>query len=108
MENLYVEPYIPDEDYDNPAMVTDFYEFTMANCLFLHGFKDRRMVFNMFYRENPDRQGYAISCGERRILRISARLSLEGRSVRTARRNGLLSAGADGARRMRYGRRNFN
>lgn len=70
MENLYVEPYIPDEDYDNPAMVTDFYEFTMANCLFLHGFKDRRMVFNMFYRENPDRQGYAISCGQRKLVRF--------------------------------------
>ena len=35
MENkIEVIPYIPDEDYDNPAMVVDFYEFTMANCLF--------------------------------------------------------------------------
>ncbi len=41
MENkIEVIPYIPDEDYDNPAMVVDFYEFTMANCLFLHGYKD--------------------------------------------------------------------
>ena len=39
MNEIKVEPYIPDEDYDNPAMVVDFYEFTMANCLFLHGFK---------------------------------------------------------------------
>ena len=31
MNNIQVEPYIPDEDYDNPAMVTDFYEFSMAN-----------------------------------------------------------------------------
>ena len=36
MNEIKVEPYIPDEDYDNPAMVVDFYEFTMANCLFLH------------------------------------------------------------------------
>ena len=35
MEEIKVIPYIPDEDYDNPAMVVDFYEFTMANCLFL-------------------------------------------------------------------------
>ena len=40
MNEIKVEPYIPDEDYDNPAMVVDFYEFTMANCLFLHGFKN--------------------------------------------------------------------
>ena len=31
MTDINVQPYIPDEDYDNPAMVTDFYEFTMAN-----------------------------------------------------------------------------
>ena len=40
MSEIKVVPYIPDEDYDNPAMVVDFYEFTMANCLFLNGFKD--------------------------------------------------------------------
>ena len=33
MENkIEVIPYIPDEDYDNPAMVVDFYEFTMATA----------------------------------------------------------------------------
>ena len=53
MSNIKVEPFIPDEDYDNPAMVTDFYEFTMANCLFLHGFKDTVMVFDMFFRNCP-------------------------------------------------------
>lgn len=56
MSTISVQPYIPDEDYDNPAMVTDFYEFTMANCLFLHGFKDTVMVFDMFFRDNPDNQ----------------------------------------------------
>ena len=49
MSEINVIPYVPDEDYDNPAMVTDFYEFTMANCLFLHGFKDTVMVFDMFF-----------------------------------------------------------
>ena len=58
MSEIKVQAYVPDEDYDNPAMVTDFYEFTMANCLFLHGYKDTVMVFDMFFRENPDDQGY--------------------------------------------------
>ncbi len=70
MSTISVQPYIPDEDYDNPAMVTDFYEFTMANCLFLHGFKDTVMVFDMFFRDNPDNQGYAISCGQHRLVKF--------------------------------------
>ena len=70
MSEIRVEPYIPDEDYDNPAMITDFYEFTMANALFLKGFKDTVMVFDMFYRKNPDNLGYAISCGQRKLVRF--------------------------------------
>ena len=67
MNEIKVEPYIPDEDYDNPAMVVDFYEFTMANCLFLHGFKNTTLVFDMFFRKNPDNQGYSISAGQRKL-----------------------------------------
>ena len=44
MALIKVEPYVPDEDYDNPAMVTDFYEFTMANAMFELGYKDTVMV----------------------------------------------------------------
>ncbi len=67
---IEVEAYVPDEDYDNPAMVTDFYEFTMANCLFLNGFKNTTMVFNMFFRKNPDDLGYSISCGQHKLLKF--------------------------------------
>ena len=70
MSNINVEPYIADEDYNNPAMVTDFYEFTMANCLFQHGFKDKVMVFDMFFRRNPDNQGYSISCGQHALVKF--------------------------------------
>ena len=70
MSEIKVQAYVPDEDYDNPAMVTDFYEFTMANCLFLHGFKDTVMVFDMFFRDNPDDQGYAISCGQHKLVKF--------------------------------------
>ena len=70
MTTISVQPYIPDEEYENPAMITDFYEFTMANCLFLHGFKDTVMVFDMFFRKNPDDQGYTISCGQQKLLRF--------------------------------------
>lgn len=67
---IIAEPYIPDEDYDNPAMVTDFYEFTMANCLYLNGYKDTMMVFDMFFRKNPDDLGYSISCGQAKLTKF--------------------------------------
>ena len=70
MDEIKVVPYIPDEDYDNPAMVVDFYEFTMANCLFLHGFKDTTLVFAMFFRKNPGTLGYSISAGQRKLTRF--------------------------------------
>ena len=76
MDEIKVIPYIPDEDYDNPAMVVDFYEFTMANCLFLHGFKNTTLVFDMFFRKNPDNQGYSISAGQRKDP-FSAELSFQ-------------------------------
>lgn len=68
--SIQAVPYLPDEDYDNPAMVTDFYEFTMANCLFLHGYKDSVMVFDMFFRKNPDNLGYSISCGQKKLTKF--------------------------------------
>ncbi len=70
MPEIKVVPFVPDEDYSNPAMVTDFYEFTMANCLFLHGFKDEVMVFDMFFRENPDNLGYSIACGQGKLTKF--------------------------------------
>ena len=70
MSNIKVTPYIPNEDYDNPAMVVDFYEFTMANCLFQHGFKDKRLVFDMFFRKNPGNSGYSISAGQHKLTKF--------------------------------------
>lgn len=67
---LNIEPFIPDEDYFNEAMITDFYEFSMANCLFEHGYKDTIMVFNMFHRNNPDNLGYSISCGQKKLTKF--------------------------------------
>ncbi|MBR3356954.1 MAG: nicotinate phosphoribosyltransferase [Solobacterium sp.] len=89
MSNIHVEPYIPDEDYDNPAMVTDFYEFTMANSLFLHGFKDTVMVFNMFYRKNPDNLGYAISCGQHKLIRFLQNYHFTDRDIIWLRTKGM-------------------
>lgn len=89
MTEIHAVPYIPDEDYDNPAMVTDFYEFSMANCLFMHGFKDKIMVFDMFFRENPDKQGYSISCGQHQLVRFLLNYHFTDRDLTWLRMKGM-------------------
>ena len=89
MSEIKVEPYLPDEDYDNPAMVTDFYEFTMANALFINGFKDVTMVFDMFFRKNPDNLGYSISCGQRKLVRFLQNYHFNDRDIRWLRYKGM-------------------
>ena len=87
--SINVEPYVPDEDYDNPAMVTDFYEFTMANALFLHGYKDTTMVFDMFFRKNPDNNGYSISCGQRKLVKFLLGYHFNEQDIRWLRTKGM-------------------
>ena len=89
MEEIKVVPYIPDEDYDNPAMVVDFYEFTMANCLFLNGFKDTTLVFDMFFRKNPDNMGYSISAGQRKLTRFLLNYHFNEQDVQWLRTKGM-------------------
>ena len=89
MDEIKVIPYIPDEDYDNPAMVVDFYEFTMANCLFLHGFKNTTLVFDMFFRKNPDNQGYSISAGQRKLTRFLLNYHFNEQDIRWLRTKGM-------------------
>ena len=89
MDEIKVVPYIPDEDYDNPAMVVDFYEFTMANCLFLNGFKDTTLVFDMFFRKNPDNMGYSISAGQRKLTRFLLNYHFNEQDIHWLRTKGM-------------------
>ncbi len=51
-------------NYDeNLTMLTDFYEFTMANGFFEYGYRDRIAYFDMFFRKVPDDGGFAIMAG---------------------------------------------
>ena len=41
----------------------DYYELTMANGYFNEGLKDNWVVFDLFYRKNPDNGGFVIAAG---------------------------------------------
>ena len=47
----------------NLSMLMDYYELTMANGYFNEGLKDNWVVFDLFYRKNPDNGGFVIAAG---------------------------------------------
>ena len=47
----------------NPALLCDFYEFTMGNGYFKTGKKDDVACFDLFFRKVPDNGGFAIAAG---------------------------------------------
>ena len=52
----------------NLTMVMDLYELTMANGYFNDGDREARVAFDVFYRKNPDRGGFAIFAGLEQIV----------------------------------------
>ena len=54
----------------NPALLCDFYEFTMGNGYFETGKKDDIACFDLFFRRVPDNGGFAIAAGLLTLLII--------------------------------------
>ena len=52
----------------NLTMLTDFYEFTMANGYLNNGIGEREVVFDMFFRRIPDGGGFAIFAGLEQVI----------------------------------------
>ncbi len=52
----------------NLTMLCDYYELTMANGYFKTDIKDKTVYFDVFYRNNPDNGGYAITAGLEQIV----------------------------------------
>ena len=65
----------------NLTMLTDFYEFTMANGYFEHGMADRRAYFDMFFRRVPDGGGYAIMAGVEQLINYFENLTFSDEDI---------------------------
>lgn len=52
----------------NLTMLTDFYQLTMMNGYFHNDRQDEMMIFDMFFRKNPNNGGYTIICGINEII----------------------------------------
>jgi nicotinate phosphoribosyltransferase len=55
-------------DRNNLSMLTDFYELTMSNGYFKTGMKETIAVFDMFFRNVPQRGGFAIMAGVEQLV----------------------------------------
>ncbi len=51
----------------NLTLLTDFYELTMMQGYYSEGYNDT-VIFDMFYRENPSGNGFAICCGLEQVI----------------------------------------
>lgn len=77
----------------NLTMLTDFYEFTMANGFFEHGYKDKIVYFDMFFRKVPDGGGYAIMMGVEQMLKYFEDLNFTDEDIDYLRKRNIFSEG---------------
>lgn len=52
----------------NLTLLTDFYQLTMMNGYLENGRDEEIMIFDMFYRKNPNNGGYTIICGINEVI----------------------------------------
>lgn len=55
-------------DKRNISMLIDLYEIMMANGYFVNNEADTEVIFDVFYRKNPDSAGFAIFAGLEQVL----------------------------------------
>ena len=69
------------------TLLTDFYELTMMQGYFKTG-KNPKVVFDAFYRRNPDDGGYAICCGLEQVIDYVKRLTFTEEDIDYLRSTG--------------------
>lgn len=77
----------------NLSMVMDFYEMTMANSYFGHGLANSKVAFDVFYRRNPDKGGFAIFAGLEQIIDYIQNIHFTEEDIVYLRNNGITNEG---------------
>ncbi len=75
----------------NLTLLTDFYELTMAGGYFECNLKDRIAYFDMFYRSNPDKGGYAIMAGVEQMVEYLTNLKFTEEDIEYLRSKQMFS-----------------
>ncbi len=78
-------------DKRNLSMMMDFYEMTMANGYFVDGRQDMEVVFDVFYRSNPDNGGFAIFAGLEQVVEYVENLRFLPEDIEFFRKQNIFS-----------------
>ena len=68
-------------DKRNISMMMDLYEMTMANGYFANQQKTQKVVFDVFYRKNPDQGGYAVFAGLEQVVEYAENLHFDSADI---------------------------
>lgn len=75
----------------NISMVMDMYELTMTNGYFNQGMGDTLVVFDVFYRNNPDNAGFAIFAGLEQVIEYIKNLHFSKEDIEYLRSKNLFT-----------------
>ena len=75
----------------NMTMLCDFYELTMGNGYFQAGFQDRMTYFDVFFRDVPDKGGFAICAGLDQLIEYILDLHFDEEDIAYLRDRNLFS-----------------
>jgi nicotinate phosphoribosyltransferase len=78
-------------DKRNISMMMDLYEMTMANGYFVKQNGMKRVAFDVFYRKNPDKGGFAIFAGLEQIIEYVENLHFDADDIEYFRSMNLFS-----------------
>ena len=65
----------------NLTLLTDFYELTMMQGYFKSGKAQERVIFDMFYRQNPCGNGFSICCGLEQVVEYIRNLNFNEEDI---------------------------
>ena len=75
----------------NMTMLCDFYELTMGNGYFQAGYQDRITYFDVFFRDVPDKGGFAICAGLDQLIDYLQNLHFDEEDIAYLRGRNLFS-----------------
>ena len=75
----------------NLTMLCDFYELTMGNGYFQAGYQDRITYFDVFFRDVPDKGGFAVCAGLDQLIDYIENLHFDEEDIDYLRGRGLFS-----------------
>lgn len=81
------------DKFENLALLTDFYEFTMSNGYFEKGMKDKIAVFDMFFRRVPDNGGFAVMAGLEQVIMFLKELNFSDGDIEYLRSKNMFTEG---------------